>query len=84
MRLDEAKEILSDNGYIVESRGMTEESLAKAIRSLLKNKYELSKSKVDEYFEDIMPINLPKPGTMISKLSATDYAYRLCKDYFNW
>lgn len=72
------------NRYIVESRGMTEESLARAIRSLLKNKYELSKSKIDEYFEDIMPINLPKPGTMISRLSATDYAYRLCKNYFNW
>ena len=73
-----------DESYIVESRGMTEESLARAIRSLLKNKYELSRSKIDEYFEDIMPINLPKPGTMNSKLSAADYAYRLCKNYFNW
>lgn len=73
-----------DESYIVESRGMTEESLARAIRSVLKNKYKFSKSEVDEYFEDIMPINLPKPGTMYSRLSATDYAYRLCKDYFNW
>jgi hypothetical protein len=59
---------------------MTEESLAKAIKALLKNKYELSMSKRKIYFEDIMPIRLPRN----TEIKAYDYAAKLCKNYFGW
>ena len=83
MRLDEAKQILTENGYTLNER-ITETSLAKEIRKLLKTKYEFDNKKVNLYFDDIMPVSMPRPGSMTDLRGAEMYARRLCRDYFGW
>ena len=72
-----------ENGYLLTER-MSEESLAREIRKLLRTKYEVSGYKLKTYFEDIMPIRLPQPGTMAYNYGSKFYAEELCKKYFNW
>jgi len=63
---------------------MSSKSLEKAIKSLLRTKYEVSGHRLVEYFEDIMPIMMPKPGSIHASWNSKDYAEKLCRDYFNW
>ena len=79
MELDEAKEILNDNGYILTERAATVESVAREIKKLLRTKYEIKeRSKLQTYMEDLVPFKVPL------MYSASSYASKLCKDYFGW
>jgi hypothetical protein len=37
-----------------------------------------------EYFDSIMPMSMPKPGSIAASWNSKSYALKLCKDYFGW
>lgn len=63
---------------------MSAKSLEKEIKSVLKTKYDLKGHKMAEYFDSIMPISMPRPGSIAASWNSKSYALKLCKDYFGW
>ena len=82
MKLEEAKEILNQNDYILTESYATVDAVAREIKKLLKTKYEIrDRAKLEEYMDDIVPF---KVSGLWATRPARDYAAKLCRDYFNW
>ena len=79
MDLNEAEKVLNDAGFLMEARLATFDGVVKEIKKLLKSKYEVTdRSKFNQYVEELTPVRVPPVYT------SSEYARKLCKNYFGW
>lgn len=79
MELNEAKQILEENDYILTEGLATLNGVVREIKKLLRSKYEVTdKSKFNQYVEELTPVRIPQVYT------SAEYARKLCKNYFGW
>lgn len=79
MKIQEAQQILHDNGFLMETRLATFDGVVREIKKLLRSKYGVTdKSKFNQYVEELTPVRVPQVYT------SAEYARKLCKDYFGW
>ena len=79
MKLEEAKQILEENDYILTEKLATFDGVVKEIKRLLRSKYEITdKNKFNQYVEELKPVRIPQVYT------SAEYASKLCKSYFGW
>lgn len=69
---------VKENDYILTERA-TLDGVVREIKKLLRSKYEVTdKSKFNQYVEELTPIRVPPVYT------SSEYARKLCRNYFGW